>query len=206
MPVGDVYEVRLVTHTATQVGLNVRHYRVSLSTPPEPSPDAIAADIDGAMAPLYKPALSVQANYRGVGARKIRPLPPGPEGISIANAGPGTSPGSMLPPQTAGVISLRAIIGGRANRSRIYVPFPSEDENVDNGLPAASYLITLNSIGGAWLGNRVVTVGLGSITLVPVVFHRVPGTTTDLAFETERPVWGTQRRRGGFGATNPVPF
>jgi hypothetical protein len=206
MPVGDTYEVRLATHTPTQIGLNVRHYRVDLSTPPEPSETAIATQIDGVMAPLYKPALATEANYRGVGVRRIRPLPPGPEGVSIANAGPGTSTGSMLPPQTAGLISLRAIIGGRANRARVYVPFPAEGENVDNGLPANSYIILLNAIAGAWLGAQVVTVGLGTITLLPVVYHRTSGSTTDLITSLSREVWATQRRRGGFGATNPIPF
>ena len=52
--------------------------------------------------------------------------------------------------------------------------------------------------------DNVLTAGSGgnTATLIPVIFHRGNGTTTDITLCKPRPLWATQRRRGDFGRIN----
>jgi hypothetical protein len=205
MPIGDVYEIKFQMQESLQLGMNVRHYRVVTSTPPEPPLDAIAAQLGGIFAPLYLLLLSSEADYVLTSARRIFPLPLTIEGVSNAGAGAGAIAGDLLPKQVAGIITLRSALAGRRNRGRAYIPFPSETSNTATATPVAAYIAALAILGVAYTADRTITVGAGSIVLRPVIWRRASSSSVDITSSLARSVWATQRRRGDYGRPNLPP-
>lgn len=205
MPIGDVYEVKHFSQSAMQMGLNVRHWRVITSTPPEPTLSQIASALGTTFSALYRALESAQATYVTTSVRKINPLPISIEVPNTAGAGVGAVAGDLLPKQTAGVISLRSTLAGRKNRGRAYIPFPSEDDSSLAAAPTAGYVTRLLALATAFFTDQTVTVGAGSIVLRAVIWQRKTRTTIDIAGVIARSSWGTQRRRGDFGRTNLPP-
>lgn len=206
MAVGDILEMRVLCVSGDQIGVNVRHYRVNTEVAPIPTHLDIANSLDNVFAPLYKEVLSSLATFRGIGIHKVFPLPPTVEAQSTLNVGPGLRTGDILPSQTSGVVSLRTALAGRRFRGRAFIPFPAEVSNDAAGVPNGAYQINLGLIMNALIASRNVNVGLGSVGLVPVIYRRIAHTSTDIQTGIARTIWGTQRRRGSFGAANIPPF
>jgi hypothetical protein len=207
MPVGDILEARIVCTQAGQTSINVIHYRVQISVAPDPTTTEASAAIDTLMAPLFKAIVSDQALYRGVGVKKIFPLPATSEGFTIVNAGPGTVTGDLLPRQTCGLIKKQTGLAGRAFRGRLYTPFPGEDSSDVQSLPTVAYLAGLTSINTALvLTLAVAGGGGGSWSIQPILWHRSSNTFNVLIPGLIRGGWATQRRRGFFGRPNDPPF
>lgn len=202
---GDFLEYRVVCSFGVQTSFNVRHMRVSGVGVPIPNLGDCATAINAIMAPLWKAVMSNQCTYRGVMVRRVRPLPPSPPAWENGSQGVGTVATEPLPNQVAGVISLYTNFAGRRYRGRLYIPFPAEGDNTVTSIPSAGYLTGLGNIGGAVLG--IITNPNTKIAiLTPILYHRLDGTSNDLVGTTTRTVWGTQRKRGGFGRANPPPF
>src|SRR5215211_1543804 len=72
---GDVIKVRIATIWQSQLGLQVRYYRVTVAVG-GPMQGEIARTLDGIYAPQLKPCLHIAATYRGTDVQRIRPLPP----------------------------------------------------------------------------------------------------------------------------------
>jgi len=206
MALNDVYQVRSVCYTTTQVAVNVRHYRVTAEAPPVPSAAIIAGQNGAAFAAAYTPVLVVLARFRGIGVQKVAPAPPLLEGTDILNDAPGTFPGEGLPKQVAGLITFRTPFAGRAFRGRLYAPFPSEDANTAVAVPSAPYLALLDALRLHYMASINAIAGGGNITMTPCIFHRSTATFTDINSSLIRTVWATQRRRSDFGRPNTLPF
>lgn len=206
MPVGDIMQVTFVCHTGQQAGLNIRHYRVDAIVLPEPPIQAAADQMSSNFAAAYQALMSNQATFLGALVRRVRPLPPSSPVQGILLSGPGTVGGDILPKQTTGVITVRTALAGRANRGRIYVPFPAETNSDTAGAPTAGYVTNLTALANMHAAVFTVAAGLGSATWTPVIFHRVAGTATPVTTALARPFWGTQRRRGDFGRPNLPPI
>lgn len=204
MAVGDILQVTFLCRFGDQVGLNVRHYRVSAQTLNPPTFQATADALSTIFGPLYRDCLSDKAVYGLTRVQKIRPTPPTLPIESAIGFGAGNRPGDPLPKQVSGLISLRTMFAGRAFRGRAYIPFPDEQANDATAVPTPGYIIAITALGSAMIMSRTVVEGANSWTLDPIIFNRVSGGFTVLLAHQERTVWATQRRRGSFGASNPV--
>lgn len=206
MAVGDIYELVTTTFGDQQIGVNVLHYVVSASTPPEPAIFIVASQASVIFGPLYIALLNVNFEYNSLSAQRIRPLPVGAKAISTSAQGPGVVAGDPLPKQTSGLIAKRTSLGGRRNRGRAYVAFPAEDDSTGNAQPSPGYVAALGNLANQMAAVIVVADGPGSITLQPVVFSRTaPETATPITNCTPSDFWATQRRRGDFGRPNMPP-
>lgn len=206
--VGDVLVARFVCQLDDQVAINRRLLRVTADDAVDPPTDtSLAAGLDSLFALAYKDSLVSDATYRGVSLQRIIPLPKTIPAVGSLNAGPGTQVGNPMPPQTAGVYSLRADFAGRTFQGRSYQPFPSDVSNDAEGKPTAAYRAVLSDLGLAF-SNPIVINGTvsGSTTLQPTLDPTGAAPNRDLTSFVTRLVWGTQRRRGGFGASNVPPF
>jgi hypothetical protein len=207
MPVGDILQMRLICQSADQTSFNIRHWRISSVIAPEPDRQAIADNLVAAFATPYSLVLSTSATFRGLGIRKIRPAPLALEFFGNQAPVTGVRTGDPLPTQVAGVITLRTANATRKGRGRLYLPFPAEIDNGNDALPSTQYLDNAAGIRNLLIAQRVVTVGLGSVTLDPQIFHRIgmPDSDTILQGIVQKR-WGTQRRRGSYGAPNLPPI
>lgn len=203
MPAGDIYQVRIECGFGTQASENIRHWRVSAVVTPEATPLQIATIMNLTFAPHYKALLSSSATYRGVGVRRIFPLPLTVETVVSSQAGPGLVTGDPLPKQTSGVITLRTGFAGRKFRGRVYVPFPGESDNTGSGFPGGGYLNALIALAPDFQTEFTVVNGAGSSVLVPIIWHRRTMTFDAITSTVHRLIWGTQRRRGDYGRPNP---
>lgn len=202
----DLLRLRVVCYTSSQIGVNTVHYRVS-AVGGGGATDQIAVNaIDVALAPRMKACLSAQAKYRGCSLQRIRPLPVNVPVLATVNDGPGTVIGDMNPGQVSGLISARSILAARSERARIYIPFPGEADNSLTGNPTAGYVSNIDDVGELLYKDLILGVAPNDMTLTPVIFHRTTATTSTIFSFTARTVWATQRRRGGYGRMNLVPF
>lgn len=206
MPINDIYQVKAVAFDTDQLGLNVRHYVVVAATAPEPTRVQIAQQFYTAMNAIYGPMLNNNATFRGFAVRFIWPGPVSVEDHSTGAAIAGTAGAISAPRQTAGLIKLSTGLAGRTGRGRIYVPFPATASVQLDGSLGPAYTTNLATLAGAWSAQVVVPNGAGSITLQPIIWHRSTHTFSLVTGAIPRTVWATQRRRGGFGRTNLMPF
>lgn len=204
--VGDLYEGRIFCTLGVQTSITVRHWRVSGKTGTGATDAQIAAGLEGAVATAMKAVISASATYRGVGVRRIQPLPISLETYSNAAAGVGGLAGDPLPLQTAGIITIGTALGGRSRRGRAYIPFPNEDSNTASALPSNAYVALLATLGGALTATFGPGAGGNTNNLIAVVFSRKFNTRTDVSSNLPRTQWGTQRSRGGYGRPNPSPI
>jgi len=207
MPVNDVYQVRIVSQYGNQVGMNVRYYVVDNVVGTEATPSDLAVTVDTAIFNAYKALMASTAVYRGVGAKLIWPTQ-GIEYYTIANFGVGGVAGDVLPPQIAGLIGLQTLTPGRHGHGRMYIPFPGETDNGATGLPSAGYGTRLNTLGNLMTLAVLKVSGGNTTTWKPCLWNRQANNLTKIISGGyySRTAWATQRRRGGFGAANVLPF
>lgn len=208
MPIlqGNRVEMRIFTKVTNQTSINVRHYRCDSSLGLGADLAVAAQQISDSVAADLKAVLSVEATYRGLGLRIVRPLPAGLETLTSSSSGPGTGTGIVMPLQICGLISLRSMFSGRSGRGRFYVPFPPNSQGIAGGLPSAGYLTGLQPLA-VLLGNTI-TVGTvpNTSVLVPAIWQRKTDTMVDIVGFITPQKWATQRRRGSFGRPNDSPI
>jgi hypothetical protein len=202
MAVNDIIEFKIFSQAPSQVAINVRHYKITFEVGEGASLEAMAGNLAAALAPLYTPIMASNAVFAGVTARHIFPLPVRLETAIQGTATGGTAVGEALPKQVSGIITLGTGLAGRANRGRIYIPFPTEANNEANSTPDATYLQSLALIGLQLVLTRTVTVGVNTTDIAPVIWHRETLTSTPITMFIDRDKWATQRRRGDYGRPN----
>jgi hypothetical protein len=124
-------------------------------------------------------------------------------------ASSGTAIGNLTPRQVSCLIGTQTAIAGRANRGRVYIPFPSDTfVSAAGELTGAGFAILVN-IASA-LGPAVtLTFGGATTNMALTVRHPdvavpVPHTpsTTDVVSMVPAALLATQRRRGDYGRSN----
>lgn len=204
LAVGDLYQARLYVTMQEQTGIIVRHYRISDITG-GPTDADLADAVDAKVSVTLKDCLVQLASYRGVGVQRINPLPKTVEVFNTMGQGVGTQAGEPLPKQVCAVITLRTQFAGPRYRGRAFVPFPAEADNGADAKPTAAMLARLVLFADK-LDDALVVPPLGGGAAIPVVYSRKFGTREDILQASVRSRWGTQRRRGDFGATNISPI
>jgi len=216
----DVIKLQIYCYETTntsQVSINTTYWRAGVVGGVGNSTVSEFTDLwSVTMAPLYKAVMSSAAFFRGATGQRFRSgvLPPSFTERAIAHAGAGTRGASMLPPQTAFVISFKTDNG--KIRGRNYIPFPSSGDMDANGTPSADYLIAVdfitgNMTSGLVLAKAGVTTTLRQLVYSPAVAPDppIPGRAeafTPVTTWSRQDGFGTQRRRGYYGRQNAVPL
>jgi len=206
--IGDVLEYRIVTLLGDQVGLNVRHLKVTQLIGLPTTQQTVDA-LEPILSTPIKPLMSAQAEFRGIDLRVLLPTP-STVVFNNSDAGFGTVAGEDLPKQVAGVLSLRTDTPGRSGRGRMYVSFPSEIDSESPGRPIAGYVIRLTTLGVSIKAPLIVDDLIGNSLVAEAAVLQggqlPPNATKLITSAIARPFWGTQRRRGDFGAKNVPPI
>jgi len=202
----DLVTVRAYCYADEQVSVNVRHFIVSSIAGDGASDYDAAVALSLACAAPYKAVLAEGANYYGVSVQIKRGVDTFAQQWDADNAGAGTVTGDTMPRQASGIITLTTALIGRANRGRIYVPFPSEEDNHAEGYPIQDYVDRLLDIAEVLAEQQVIGSAGNTATLDPVILHRVAQTTTVIDSYVAKGKWATQRRRGSYGRANTLPF
>lgn len=195
MAVNDVIAIRFFFTAGLQegiVGLNYLSTGVVGTAPPG---NFIAAQFETAFAPLFIALLSANAAYIRTDAQRVRPLPPTAPAESGVLLSVGSVAGDMLPTQTAGLITKRTALAGRAYRGRAYIPFPGEADNAAMSTPTAGYVTRLISLAAQMIVPVIVTNAGNAETWTPVIWHKLTALTTVIVDGVARTEWATQRRR-----------
>lgn len=199
----DIVEAISVNRTATQLGLNVRHYQLMSSSGTGPTLGDLATALETAIGAQYKAVLNLLATHQGIYVRRVAPLPISAPCWDVSLAGVGLGTGDLAPKQTCGLISWFTARGGRSGRGRTYIPFPGEVNSDANGRPLQAYIDGMSNIAAVWFSLRTIA-GPNGGTFWPVLFHKSTLSCTPLTALKVRDKWATQRRRGDFGRENPA--
>lgn len=204
--INDVFQVRILSRLGVQIAYNVLHYEVVTKGGDGAPLSEIAAAMSSVLLPSLFPLVVESALVKGVDVQKIWPLP-----ISVLvpygdDGAQGTVEGDALPKQTCGVITKRTLKAGPHYRGRLYVAFPGEADNGAAGAPTASYLARLGDWAQVLDDTVLAEDGADTNALLPVIYNRNTHETTVIDKCTARNRWGTQRRRGDFGAANIDPW
>lgn len=203
----DHVQVRVVCYTPTQVSENVLDYVVRS---PVITLGATLQEIAAALATTFqadfKAFMPSVARFRGVSAQDLS----NPVSVPYTDAtkdGAGTNGALLAPTQTSGLIQKRTLSGGRKNRGRIYVGFPSQANIAGTGGMNGAGLTLLANIQDTIDVSQTIVGAGGTTTLDLVVWHR--GGAFDYTLVNQLVAvgeWATQRRRGQFGRINVTPF
>jgi hypothetical protein len=207
MDVGDIVQLRIYCKKADQASVNVRHYLTTAKAGSGTTIGLFLSALETAGLPAdMKALINEDAAYMGIDGQVIFPTLLVPLQSNVAS-GFGDTAGDPLPSQTSGIITLRTTLGGRANRGRFYIPFPTETDNDTTGKPTSTYVAAAQTLADT-LKASLVNVGAGGNTnsFAPVILHRDTMTTTAITDATAQQKWATQRRRGAFGRPNVTPF
>jgi len=207
---GDILEHRTIKRDGSrrQVAMNVYHWVVTNQVGTPTSDSEALIFLDNITAPSEKLLMSNKALYHGSDLRRIFPVPPTLPISTILNQGGGSTADDQIPGQVAGLVSLKAALGGRKYRGRKFYPYPPESANDINGNMEGAYQVVLQAQVNLIFATRVVNnnAGTGSVTIVPVLWHRSDSTYDVITSFQARPFWGTQRRRSDVNRTDALPF
>jgi hypothetical protein len=207
MEIGDIVQVRIFCTLGIQTSVNVRHWRTTAKAGTGATLAQMLVMLETmGLSAAYKSLIVSDASYAGADAQIIHPVL-GVVTQNQAGAGPGETVGDVLPPQTCGLISLYTALGGKANRGRLYIPFPCELDNIASAQPGAAYLAQADVLRSVVAVPLIAVGGAGNTNdMQPVILHRDTMLTTPVTHSVTRNLWATQRRRGYFGRPNAAPF
>lgn len=192
----------------TQLGVNVSWWRCSNVTGTPTTDQEAAVYMENNLHAAYKALMAAGAQWYGLQLQIFWPLPAYIPVNSVALRGAGTVAGDQLPTQIAGLFTLKTQIAAKYGRGRKYIPFPGEADSDANGLPSAGYQGRLQTLATLYIQAKTITntATTGTVTLLPVLFHRKDKTWTDIDDFFPRSAWGNQRRRSELGRADALPF
>jgi hypothetical protein len=201
---GDVYRVVVGTFTRQQLGLNVLHYEVAAVAGAVSDQDMTnSLDVTGSV--LYQAMLGAASTYWGIKSTRVFPLPSPIPVVTSANNGIGVASGDTMSLQTCGIITKLTNLLGRANRGRMYIPFPTEVYNDGNALVTAAYQTLATALANWFLAPQTFIYGIASVTIIPVLWHYATHVWVPITGYRVRGIWGSQHRRSDYGRQNTVP-
>lgn len=198
----DIVRTKVLVWVNYQVGINIRYWRCS-TNPGDLTLEDLAAELTGSLVPLYVVYLTTTCI---VDATKVQIVGPGgmSDEVTTLLGTAGAVTGQTLPRQACGIVTLTTGVGGRKNRGRFYLPFPTEGMNEGDGSPNAAGLSNMDALGAYYSQPLNVTVGDFTMILAPVIVHGgpAPDAPTPITGFIVRDKWGTQKRRGDYGKLN----
>lgn len=198
----DIVEIISKSRCRDQVGLNVYHYRCTSHAGGGVTVQDILAVIATQVGSLIKACESSEATYEATYGRQVHPIK-GLLAESLNSSGIGGGGAPVLPLQVSGIITKQSAFAGRKFRGRMYVPFPSEVDNVAQGLPSVAYMTQLLALANGLVSVRVVTVGAAASTMTPIIHRRLfPLDGRTIVAARANAKFATQRTRGSYGQPN----
>lgn len=205
--VGDTLAIKLGSYCSGQAGINVLHYDCTSIMGTSSDLQDAADDFDGFVEAAMKDLLATNATWYGVQVQRIRPGNPSTAFVDSSNVGPGQPINlEALPTQTSGVITWQSDFAGRSNRGRSFIPFPGRnDHDLITERPKDSYVTRLNALATILFSPITVGDAVNNATLNLRIYDRVTGGRVAVTGFRSNQKWGTQRRRGNYGAANVYP-
>lgn len=200
---GQVIETKVFCVLGEQISVNVRHWSPA-SVGASPSTDVdFSVGFAAAAKAAYPGILSENAQFYASTVQIIRPS--AFLALGTRDVTQGTRDGDALPSQVAGLLKLTTSKAGRAFRGRVYLPFPSEEDNDPTGRPGATYIT--NATTFSQLYTQVINISIGGRTAVvaPVIYHRGAGNVDLVTGSVTRLFWATQRRRSRINQPDRLP-
>ena len=206
--IGDVYEALVVCVMQEQTSINTLHLSVVDHIGTGATDLDIAKQVDAIMGPVMKPLICSNAEYHGSSVRKVSPLPLGALISWQGQKGMGTAFATPMPRQVTGVITWKTALAGRSFRGRFYAPFATT-QDINTGPkadPTAAYTAKLTAVGNALMPGFVAGVGGNTNSFKLVVWSKKLRVATPVSTFVSQGIFGTQRKRGGYGRPNLPPF
>lgn len=204
----DKYEAKFYcVATETQIGINVRHYQTTEEEGGGVAVQDMADLLSGIASFAYRSWLHNSASYLGCTLQVINVVPPVTAPfVSTNGAGVGNALGDLLPRQVAGLIHIKGAVPGKHGRGRAYIPFGSSIYNGNDGKLSGAGLAALDAVRVFLAADRTFVDGALSTTIRTRLRNRATNDLTIVEEMKRDDRWATQRRRGSFGRTNPIPF
>lgn len=202
--VGDILEVSIYCTAGNQVAINVLHYQVAAIGGAVMQYDDLPARAYVHYETAYRNWLSSDANFAGVGVRRMAPDAKTIEYTQI-DIVPGEADAMCLPLQVAGLVTFRSDQPGPAGRGRAYIPFTSIQACEGAGEMTDGYKAFLEAVADA-IGPAISWTAVASawtLTLQQIIAPRIPAIPIGVSAPTG--LWATQRRRGDYGRPNSLP-
>lgn len=215
MPLNDIYKMRVYCYDAdlTQVAINTTYWQTTAEAGTGATQFAMASALDALLSPVYIAAMSSRSIYRGLTFQKISPGLPLVASVSTGNNGPGSVGATTAPGQVSGLISFKTPFAGKGFRGRIYIPFPYSTAADGQGRMVAGYQTVLRDIAAVYVAPHTIGAGGNTTTLECSIQHRenpgaIPPVYRYYSLDSSNVplAFATQRRRGQFGRTNPLPI
>lgn len=205
----DVLRVKHFTwmQDRTQLGINVVHYKVTGISPGSPANVdlvALANTFADSVDTLYVAALNTDCNFLGSEVGVIYPTVSVSEG-NDALENDGAKDSQVLPGQVTMPVTFYSASAGRSGRGRIYIPFPTEQDNAGDGAPDPVYVAECQAIADAITGLANAGDGTTTLGIQHVVWSPTYEGSSVVTRVLARGRWGTQRRRGMYGSINDLP-
>jgi len=198
----DIVRTKVLCWVNYQVGINVRYWRCG-TNPGDLTIEDFSTHLVDNLVPLYTAYLSTACI---VDALKVQIVGPGgmSDELTTLLGTAGGASATTMPRQACGIVTLTTGVGGRKNRGRFYVPFPTEEMNEAGGSPNGAGLTAMGLIGEFYTTVQNVTVDIFTMIMGPVLVHSgpAPDAPTPLTGYITRDKWGTQKRRGDYGKLN----
>lgn len=202
---GDLIQLRIVCGLGGQYSQNVTHFVCVGKAGTGATDQDMADNLNTTLDPIMRGELSATATYEGVIVKVLKPNPAAPV-VATPLVKAGTRVANNMSPQTAGLIRLRTATPGRSSRGRLYMPFPTEDRNGDDGKPLVGYLGSLDLLGNVFTADRVVGLAPNTVTIRGCIYSRKQNLTYSITSRQAQTVWATIRRRSfvNKGDANPT--
>ncbi len=201
----DLVEFKIYCYSEGQYSINTLHYAVTDVIGLSVTDTLASTTLDALWVDVIRPCVSENAEYIGSSTQIALPIRR-PKKVVTANAGIGLFAGDVLPRQVAGLVRKLTAIASRHGRGRMFVPFPSEECNSEDGFPNVAYKAVLADIAATLAQPVNVVDGANEVTLVPVIFDRVAGTGLEIVSGEVGQVWGTCKRRSDIRGADRPPF
>jgi hypothetical protein len=203
---GDVLEATIFCQLGDQISANVLHYVETTQSGASQTLEQFTIKVSGYFASAYKAVLTNAAYFYGVKGRRVWPV----QSIyfsSVIGQGVGTGGIGSLPKQASAIISKFTNTPRQAGRGRVYIPFPPISANDTNGRPSTTFQVQLLPLADLLDDTLTFGAGLDTCTVAPCLWQPLLfGNPRPVTFVQVQPYWGTQRRRGDYGARNGNPF
>jgi len=203
LAVNQILKVAMRCTTPTQEAINTIYLKILSLT------GTVVTDLDAAttignwVAPLYMALMPDEAEFSSVECTIVSPTPYVTQ-LYTGAAGAGNHSGSLMSTQTSVVVTKRTPFPGRANRGRMYLPFPPKESASVDGFVTVTYAALVGDFLIGMLALNILTndAETGEATFSWVICGpdgSNPVLITDFTSFTK---FGTQRRRGNYGKTN----
>lgn len=205
--VNNIVKCTIVCEYGGQASLNSFYYLVT-SVGAVAATDQDAADVfAGVVDSLVPPLLYSSANYNGVMAQIIYPLPIIFSKFNTGGAAMGSGGSTAVGGQVCGINSWQLLVAKRGNFGRTYWPFPPCPLTTTPLKPSTSYTTNLGTICAAILGIGNFSAGGRVAGVEQIILHRAnPVLSQPVLNFTVHDRWATQKRRGSYGRANVSPI